>query len=766
MSSNGDEQFSFEPILLALRENWLLIVAASFCFGLIGILISVFTPLTFMSRASIYVNSPSIHSRSNDELSSGLISPIIPNLSTQIAILQEPNLTMSVIGKLGLNAELKPLDFRLPDLRTTWLGWRLVGRSMDVFQENPQIQDLAILKPTASALKYRLKIIDRTKYALYNHDGKKLLAIARNGEKLSSKQIAFILDYKLDQNLKKGDWYALKIEPEHSMLRGFQKNYLVSVDKSSNIFGENSNLIQVFYKSRNPFTARKVLNTLFAELRSQQLNWSASDSRGVMEYVEEQLTEMRDKLAQSSRSLSDFQKQSGLMSLEPQVEADIKQLVEYEVQSKNAELQTRDLQRLANALKDGIPQKFVLSPSQQEDSVLATLTLKLAGLESEIGAMRSQFKESYPELKLKISERDAVLKETRAMIDNRLKQAQAKRNDLQGTVAEFKQRFNKLPDDAMILADLIRSQRVYEELYLFLVKERDKARISEVKQMNSIKIVNEAILPIKQDSPDPKKSALLGFIFGFILMGVWVVYNSLNSRVFRTREEIKALGKFKVLGVLPSAGKDITRPQIFRTHDFIDQLQLIRSNLDHFTEPSQRQTILISSPEEGDGKTTFAANLAYSMSRSLKDGERVALLELSSSPTNFRKIFNLDTDSKGIWNYLEDKNMNEPPVLNSKTTETRLDLWPAGYSKGAISEALESERFSTLWEAFRAKYQSIVIDAPSKMNGGVASLMLAKQVDQVILVCRIGKTSRKELEDYCEQIKEFNPNCFLVLNQG
>jgi capsular exopolysaccharide synthesis family protein len=149
------------------------------------------------------------------------------------------------------------------------------------------------------------------------------------------------------------------------------------------------------------------------------------------------------------------------------------------------------------------------------------------------------------------------------------------------------------------------------------------------------------------------------------------------------------------------------------------------------------QTLLVTSPGSGDGKTTMSANLALTMARELQqkvvlvegDVRRPTLAALFGAPANLGLLDVL----MGICS-LEEALVEVPG---------QLFLLPAGVPGLSSTELFTSSMMQRVLSALRGRFSRIIVDAPPAATSDTHAL--ARLVDRVLVVVRAGVTPRPAL---------------------
>ena len=148
-------------------------------------------------------------------------------------------------------------------------------------------------------------------------------------------------------------------------------------------------------------------------------------------------------------------------------------------------------------------------------------------------------------------------------------------------------------------------------------------------------------------------------------------------------------------------------------------------------------SILVTSADKGDGKSTVAANLAVSFANA---GKRTILIDSDFRLPTLNNYFDFSENLVGLSDYL----LGHIGAFDSvyKTQAANLSIIPVGTYIGAYSQLGSGKKFKELIELLSDQYDVILIDGPPILH--VADgLAISRVVDGVALVVRNGKTRRE-----------------------
>lgn len=185
-------------------------------------------------------------------------------------------------------------------------------------------------------------------------------------------------------------------------------------------------------------------------------------------------------------------------------------------------------------------------------------------------------------------------------------------------------------------------------------------------------------------------------------------------------------------------------------HPAADVYRTLRAQVLQRLAKSDKTTLGITSPGEGDGKTLTAVNLALSMA--LDENQTVLLVDLDLRAPGVHKHFGIEPKF-GINDYLIGR-ATVPECLVNPGIE-RLVLFPAVGNLGNSAELLSSPQMAALARELKQRYADrlIIYDLPPLLTVG-DTIGFLPNVDSTLLVLRDGRTHAGDLKRAVELLGE------------
>jgi len=151
-------------------------------------------------------------------------------------------------------------------------------------------------------------------------------------------------------------------------------------------------------------------------------------------------------------------------------------------------------------------------------------------------------------------------------------------------------------------------------------------------------------------------------------------------------------------------------------------------------ERDPAKALAICSPNVGDGKSFFAANLAVAFSQL---GGRTLLVDADMRTPRMHEIFGLESPKAGLSGILSGR--NETNVIRPIDALPSLFLLPVGVVPPNPLELIQRPVFDLLINELVRKFDYIIVDTPAVSHGADARVVAAK-CGASVAIARKGKT--------------------------
>jgi capsular exopolysaccharide synthesis family protein len=190
-----------------------------------------------------------------------------------------------------------------------------------------------------------------------------------------------------------------------------------------------------------------------------------------------------------------------------------------------------------------------------------------------------------------------------------------------------------------------------------------------------------------------------------------------------------------------------------------EQYRSLRTRLAQMEGSGGLRTVLITSPQKGEGKSVTASNLALTMAQELQ--RRVVLIEADLRKPSLQHLFGLPP-GPGLAEYLI--GAAELKDVMKFVPEHNLTLLTAGSAPLNPAELLGSPAMRRLLDHLRTRFDRVILDTPPVLPLADVAI-LAPLVDGSLIVVRAGVTPKPAIEN---ALRAFDASRLLgvVLNES
>ncbi len=569
------------------------------------------------------------------------------------------------------------------------------------------------------------------------------------------------------------DRIAIRVAPFEKAVQRFRKT--LSVDRPD----RDADLIAIAYQGADPELVQAVPNLLMKLFLAQRRKAQGSQGTASAAFLTAQIDTLSVQLRAAEDALRRFRERHDVISPEAEAKAEVASLVDLRAQRDVIDAERTALARLLDELRatpasptTASPlRRLIAFPTLLKNPAASEMLRSLTEIENQRQDLLSRRTPEDPDVQA-LTERVHQLEQQLAGISSTYLQGLTNQvAALDGTLARSSSTLDSVPATEIAYARLERQAKLLGDIYVMLQTRLKETEISAASVDPTVRVVDPAILPFKPIRPNIPLSlgmaVLVGLVMGF---GLAFVREYLDRSV-RTREELQyASGNVPVLATIPRVEHELTAPmwRVWRRggstmpgdvrhqlaaardpHGAVSEAyRSLRTNIT-FSRPERAPTTLVfTSAEPGDGKSTSTGNLAATLAH---QGVRCILVD-----ADLRRGFLHDLvgaqGRPGLSDLLVGAFELEEAVQKVQLEGGAFDFVAAGTVPPNPAELLGSPRMGELLDRLRSAYDMVLLDAPP-LNLVTDAAVLGTRADGVILVARAGVTERGALQYAVEQLR-------------
>jgi polysaccharide biosynthesis transport protein len=570
-------------------------------------------------------------------------------------------------------------------------------------------------------------------------------------------------------------WRGILHLSEHSTLSDRQ-GLLVSLADSLKVkTTPRTRVIELTAKSTNPQLATDFTNSLANEFIEQAIESRLKTTETIGSWLGKELDDARAKLQHSESALQTYAGKSGLIFTDNQ----------------DTNIATEKLQQLQQQLTSLIADRvakearFELAEHSPPDSLpdvlgddaLRTAQANVVDAQRKVADLTAIFTPDFGKVKRAAAELVALqtaFEEQRAAIVVRVKndftEAGRKEKLLEASYNSQAREVMGQDEKAIQYNILKRDVDSNRQLYDTMLQQLKQSSIASALHASNVRVVDPATLPQKPVWPNYKILAPLGLIFGLLSgLGAIMVSERMDRRL-RHPGEIQLWANVPELGTIPNAsvgaGKKVRVKPVSGAPKHTELLaadkkfdraiemvtwnrkpslmaEAFRATLTSILfvgeNGSRPRTVVLTSANASDGKTTITTNLAIAMAEVRGN---VLVIDADLRRPRLHDLFGISNE-RGLAELLKDTGLSDEAIAKSiqQTRVPGLSVLTSGAPTLTAANLLHSPNLSELFARLKTQFDMVLIDTPPMLQMADARLV-GRAADAVVLVARAGQTTR------------------------
>ena len=550
----------------------------------------------------------------------------------------------------------------------------------------------------------------------------------------------------------------------------------------------NTSIIALAVTWSNPKTAALVANTFGSVVVDRQRQLVSSQAQQAIDFLKTQLPQANKTMHDAQMKLADFEAKHHITDINAQTQSYITSLatLDGDIGKTQADEQQAKAQLAsAQGALSHTSATITGGTTVATNPVLQQLQTQLSQVDVQLQTAEKQYTDQHPTvIALKQQEaqlRNEIAKQQSTVVANtntvpnplyqQLQQQQAQYQaqiaaDQAQLSALTKQRdqmnptLQKLPAQAAILADLQRNSQSAQDVYTALQQKYNNASIARDTALSDVTVTQPATPASTRVSPNLLLNLVLGVILGLALavVGAFVIdYLDGSIKDEREVEEELALPPLAQIPLVRMRNGVAALPWV-RTLTVESFLQLVTSI--KYASDSKLETLVVTSPSQGDGKSTISLNVALAMAEL---EPRVLLVDADLRRASIHTKLHMKNE-RGLSDVLVGRaRLTE---VAQKTKYPGLDILTSGTPTPNPIKLLESPRMDDLLREASEHYRCVIVDTAA-LSVNLDAAVVSRKVDGTVVVLSSGQTDLREAKTALRRLQQVGVKNILgfVLNR-
>ncbi|MEK6285208.1 MAG: polysaccharide biosynthesis tyrosine autokinase [Acidobacteriota bacterium] len=552
--------------------------------------------------------------------------------------------------------------------------------------------------------------------------------------------------------------------------------------------------LKVTFTHTDPVLAAAVANGVAQDFINKTFEGKTEKFTSASKWLDTTTRELKAKVESAEQDLADYSKTHNIFSTEGKGETlTTDKLSRLHEQATRSETERILKQSVYEEVKAG---RVAELPAAFSDPKLIALQNKLDELLATGEKLDLKYGPDYPqviETRLQIKTTRAQLESSRKALEGKLKAeyelALRDERSLKIALGHAKGEAVQQNQDAIQYNIIKQEVDTAKGLYTDFLQKTSQAKVEVAQQHNNMRLIQPARAPGGPVGPARFRMIMIGFFLSLV-GGVGLAYflEYLDNTI-KTVDDVGRYVRLPALGVIPaiqghmpaklrasrngkklaaSNGSNNPAPEFPYSSESLalidnrstaaEAYRVVRTSMLLSTAGNPPKTVLVTSGQPGEGKTTTVVNTAISLAQL---GASVLIIDCDLRKPAAHKVFGID-QTKGLSTYLSRE--MEVDSLIHKLQIPNLSLLPCGPIPPNPAELISSERMKNLLLLLAERYDHILIDSPPLIHV-TDPVILSSLVDGVILVVHGGKSSRSVVQRARQELSSVGAKVFgVVLN--
>ncbi len=536
-----------------------------------------------------------------------------------------------------------------------------------------------------------------------------------------------------------------------------------------------SQLAKISFAANSPALAALVANAIALTYIENDLDTRFKVTRQASNWLQDRLSSLKTKLDDSERALQSYRERTGIVDVKSVSQSGAgKQIEDITLRVVEARMRRAEAENAYNQIKAATKGEDLSSlPAVVRNSTVAEAKRQEAEAERKLAELSQRYGHEHPRFIQAEAELKAARDNTRRQVDTvvasvtrEYEVARGTEKSLEGTLNAARGAVQSLNRKEFELGVLEREVESNRQIYDMFMKRAKETNVSGDLQTAVARVVDAAVMPGAPVKPQKMQIIAIAFVLGLISGILISLLLDRLDNTLKSSEDVESKLKYPVLTTLPLLGKSVIgRTPAARL--FLDDPQSLYSEAIRTARTGvllsaidlPNRVLLVTSSLSGEGKTTFAINLAMAHAHTKK----TLLIDADMRSPAIANGLDFPLGCKGLSNLVS--GTAELKECVHTIGGTNLRILTSGTIPPNPIELLLSNKFSETLVLLSTIFDIIIIDSPPVELVSDA-LVISPQATGVIYMVKANDTPYQLARKGLQRVRRAGGQVMgVVLNQ-
>jgi tyrosine-protein kinase Etk/Wzc len=551
-----------------------------------------------------------------------------------------------------------------------------------------------------------------------------------------------------------GEYYFSLIDP-----KAVTQGLFGALDVSAT--SKLSSVVKITFKDPVPQRGEDIVNGLIKKYNEALLYQKTDLAKSTMAFLDQRIAKVVEDLNGVEKRVQGYRSSQNVVNLTDQSRLYLQNVAmnDQKLGDINMQLSVLDQVEKYVTSKEGAA-GIVPSTLGVNDEMLSKLLERYYDAELSYQKLKNTTAENNPTLQTAINQvntlKPAILENLR---NNRIN-LEASRNNIALTNNGYNSILERIPAKERALIDVSREQTTLNGLYNFLLQKREQAALVYSSSIVESRVIDKAEASILPVSPNKMFTYAAALALAILLTVGYILYRDVLNNNVLFRSDIIKHTEYPLLGEISYVKKG--KQMLLTGKDYAgaqDEFRQLCIAAGFFSKDNSAKKILITSSNEGEGKSLIIANIALTLAQS---GKKVALIDADIANSQLTRTFRI-INTKGLSDYLSGE-VAQPAEIVKPSGYKNLSVIAAGESSEDPAALFLNGRAESLVAYLEADFDFILVDT-APVNAATDAYIISDLCDKSLYVIRHRYTSKSVIKklDETNDIKPLK-NLSLIFN--